>query len=99
MLIIKLFGKEIGGKGCANETVLSAARYHIINNSDGGIVWIYPTIKGENPICVNLKYEPADDNDYYQMFVMNDQGKTVDRYCAHSPLIGGDGAVKVLQGV
>lgn len=69
------------------QTSICGARYTVAINGSRTCVWIYPTHKEENPVLVELHLE-EDQNVYYEMFVENLAGKTIDRHRAVSEPVG-----------
>lgn len=65
------------------KTVMSAHRYTVVPGPGLVSVWVYPTLKEENPVLLDLRPEPMDDT-YREVFITNEQGKTIDRYRAYS---------------
>lgn len=65
------------------QTSLSAARYSVHTSETRTSIWIYPTIREENPVLIDLHLE-EDQTTYYELFVENQTGKTVDRHRARS---------------
>jgi len=69
--------------GASGKTVISAARYSVIEAGERISVWIYPTQKEETPVLLEL-HASEDQNTYYELFVTNESGKTIDRHRAYS---------------
>jgi hypothetical protein len=78
MFTLSFYHHESEGK-----SVLSAARYSVVHGPGLVSVWVYPTLKEENPVLMDLRPDPMD-NTYAEVFITNEQGKTIDRYRAHS---------------
>jgi len=66
------------------KTVICCARYSQLANGDRQSFWLYPTHKSDNPVLIDLHLD-EDDNTYYEVFVTNESGKTIDRARAYSP--------------
>lgn len=65
---------------------LAGARYSLTQESpDCKSVRIYPTLKAENGVVINLSLN-EDETTFYELFVENETGKTVDRIRAPSPV-------------
>lgn len=58
----------------------SCARYNIAEGKRT-LVYMYPTLKAENVVCMYLHVE-EDQDTYYEAFIENQSGKTIDRYRA-----------------
>lgn len=66
-----------------SQTSLAAARYSVNTHGDRTGVWMYATLREESPVYLSLHLE-EDQDTYYELFVENAQGKTVDRHRALS---------------
>ena len=62
------------------KTVLSASRYTVSEGYPFTLIWVYSTLKEESP----ASFELSEDGDYYEVFIENSMGKTIDRYRARS---------------
>lgn len=65
------------------QTSLSAARYSVNTHGDRTGVWIYPTLREESPVYLSLHLVESQET-YYELFVENQAGKTIDRHRAIS---------------
>ena len=75
------FVRSPSNQGATSKCVLSAARYSVINAGERTSIWVYPTLKAENPVLIDL-HKDEDDNTYYELFVTNEHGRTIDRHRA-----------------
>lgn len=67
------------------KTVMSCARYTVCESFPLTQIYAYPSHREEQPQVFELELSPdADRNVYYEMFVENETGKTIDRYRALS---------------
>lgn len=65
------------------QTSLSAARYSVNTHGDRTGVWVYPTLREESPVYLDLHLEEGQTT-YHELFVENQTGKTIDRHRARS---------------
>ncbi len=72
------FVRQDGG-----QTSLSAARYSVNTHGDRAGIWVYPTLREESPVYLDLHLEEGQVT-YYELFVENQSGKTIDRHRALS---------------
>lgn len=72
MLTIKFYRQN------GSYTTMAAARYSINSCDDRTYIWVYPAIKAESPVLIELHLR-EDEDVYYEMFVENMSGKTIDR--------------------
>lgn len=77
MLTIKIFGQ----KDQFPCYVISAQQYFVLNSSKFTDIYCYATEKQEKPILVTLTLdeEVTEGPTYYEAFIENASGKTIDR--------------------
>ena len=80
MLVLKFIKEDSSGRHV--EVSLSCATVEVIYCDNGGyIVTAYKTLTHADGVEYRLSLE-ADPNDYRTCFVINEKGKTVDKYTA-----------------
>lgn len=80
MLILKFIKEDSSGRHV--EVSLSCETVEVIHCDGGGyIVTAYKTLTHADGVEYRLSFD-GDPNDYRTCFVINDQGKTVDKYIA-----------------
>ena len=77
------FVRSPSREGATSKSVLSVARYSVVTAGDRVMVWVYPTLREENPSLLELHKDENPDT-YLELFVANEAGKTVDRHRAIS---------------